>query len=194
MPRAVAAATDGFAPTRLPQDRPDNTVTVVAKHVEMGQGSHTGLATIVADELDADWSQVRVEAAPSDPTRYNNLAWGPRAGNGGSSAIGQLLGAAPQAGATGRSMLRSAARAEVGRPRREPHRPTRGVVAHAATGRKATFGELALAAAALPVPADVPLKDPKDWKLIGKAAPRWTRKPRPTARPASPWTSTCPTC
>src|SRR5262247_1379810 len=51
----------------------DNTVTVVAKHIEFGQGAHTGLAAIVAEELDADWSQIRIEAAPLDATRYNNL-------------------------------------------------------------------------------------------------------------------------
>jgi isoquinoline 1-oxidoreductase beta subunit len=171
MPRGVAAATDGFAPNAFLRIAPDNTVTVVAKHVEMGQGSHTGLATVVADELDADWSQIRVEAAPSDPTRYNNLAWGPVQGTGGSSAMANSWEQLRKAGATGRSMLRSAAAQKWGVPA-ESLTVDKGVVAHAATGRKATFGELALAAAALPVPADVPLKDPKDWKLIGKAAPR----------------------
>ncbi len=91
-------------------------------------------------------------------------------------------------------MLRSAAAQKWGVPA-ESLTVDKGVVSHAATGRKATFGELALAAAALPVPADVPLKDPKDWKLIGKAAAaRRLARPRPTARRASPWTSTCPTC
>jgi len=65
----------------------DNTVTVISKHVEMGQGTYTGLATIVAEELDAAWSQVRVEGAPADASRYNNLFWGPTQGTGGSTAI-----------------------------------------------------------------------------------------------------------
>jgi isoquinoline 1-oxidoreductase subunit beta len=172
LPRGVAAAaTEGFAPNAFLRIAPDNTVTVVAKHLEMGQGSHTGLATILADELDADWAQVRVEAAPSDPTRYNNLSWGPVQGTGGSSAMANSWAQLRKAGATGRSMLRSAAAQKWGVPV-ESLTVDKGVVSHAPTGRKATFGELATAAAGLPVPADVPLKDPKDWKLIGKAAPR----------------------
>jgi isoquinoline 1-oxidoreductase subunit beta len=172
LPRGAAAApTDGFAPNAFLRIAPDNTVTVVAKHLEMGQGSHTGLATILADELDADWAQVRVEAAPSDPTRYNNLSWGPVQGTGGSSAMANSWAQLRKAGATGRAMLRSAAAQKWGVPV-ESLTVDKGVVSHAASGRKATFGELATAAAGLPVPADVPLKDPKDWKLIGKAAPR----------------------
>jgi isoquinoline 1-oxidoreductase subunit beta len=171
LPRGVAAATDGFAPNAFLRIAPDNTVTVVAKHLEMGQGSHTGLATIVADELDADWSQIRVEAAPSDPTRYNNLAWGPVQGTGGSSAMANSWTQLRKAGATGRTMLRSAAAQKWEVPA-ESLTVDKGVVSHAATGKKATFGELASAAAGLPVPAEAPLKDPKDWKLIGKAAPR----------------------
>ena len=171
LPRGVAAATDAFAPNAFLRIAPDNTVTVVAKHLEMGQGSHTGLATIVAEELDADWSQVRVEAAPSDPTRYNNLLWGPVQGTGGSSAMANSWAQLRTAGATARAMLRSAAAQKWGVPA-EGLTVDKGVVSHAASGRKATFGELASAAAGLPVPAEVPLKDPKDWKLIGKAAPR----------------------
>src|SRR5215471_17485688 len=60
----------------------DNTVTVVVKHIEMGQGTFTGLPTLVAEELDADWSQIRVEPAPADAKRYNNLFWGEAQGTG----------------------------------------------------------------------------------------------------------------
>jgi isoquinoline 1-oxidoreductase subunit beta len=171
LPRGVAAATDGFAPNAFLRIAPDNTVTVVSKHLEMGQGSHTGLATIVTEELDADWSQVRVEASPSDPTRYNNLLWGPVQGTGGSSSMANSWTQLRQAGATARAMLRSAAAQKWAVPV-ESLTVDKGVVSHAASGRKATFGELASTAAGLAVPADVPLKDPKDWKLIGKAAPR----------------------
>jgi isoquinoline 1-oxidoreductase beta subunit len=171
LPRGVAAATDGFAPNAFLRIASDNSVTVVAKHLEMGQGSHTGLATILAEELDADWSQIRVEAAPSDPTRYNNLSWGPVQGTGGSSAMANSWAQLRKAGATGRAMLRSAAAEKWGVPV-ESLTVDKSVVTHPATGRKATFGELAAAAAGLPVPAEVPLKDPKDWKLIGKTAPR----------------------
>jgi len=81
-----AEAADDFAPNAFVRIAPDDSVTVVAKHIEMGQGSHTGIATVLADELDADWARVRVEAAPADATRYNNLFWGPVQGTGGSSA------------------------------------------------------------------------------------------------------------
>jgi isoquinoline 1-oxidoreductase subunit beta len=171
LPRGVAAAPADFAPNAFLRIAPDNTVTVVAKHIEMGQGSHTGLATIVAEELDADWAQVRVEAAPSDPTRYNNLLWGPVQGTGGSSSMANSWMQLRKAGATARAMLRSAAAQKWSVPA-ESLTVDKGVVSHAATGQKATFGELASAAAGLTAPAEVPLKDPKDWKLIGKAAPR----------------------
>ena len=69
----------------------DGTVTVLAKHLEMGQGSYTGLATLLAEELDADWNQVRVEGAPADVKRYNNLAFGPMQGTGGSTARHQAV-------------------------------------------------------------------------------------------------------
>jgi isoquinoline 1-oxidoreductase beta subunit len=168
---ATAEAAEDFAPNAFLRIGPDNTVTVVCKHLEMGQGSHTGLATIVAEELDADWSQVRVEAAPSDPTRYNNLFWGPVQGTGGSSGMANSWAQLRKAGATARAMLRSAAAAKWGVPV-ESVTSSKGVVSHAATGQKATFGELASAAASQAIPPEVPLKDPKDWTLIGKVAPR----------------------
>ena len=105
-----------LAPNAFVRIAPDNTVTIVAKHLEMGQGSHTGLATVVAEELDADWAQVRVEAAPSDPTRYNNLAFGPVQGTGGSSSIANSWPQLRKAGATARAMLMGAAAEKWGVP------------------------------------------------------------------------------
>ena len=172
LPRGAAAATEDFAPNAFVRIAPDNIVTIVAKHLEMGQGSHTGLATIVAEELDADWAQVRVEAAPSDPTRYNNLSWGPVQGTGGSSSIANSWPQLRKAGATARAMLRSAAAQKWGVAARAASPSTRASCPTRPRDDSATFGELATAASALPVPADVPLKDPKDWKLIGQAAPR----------------------
>lgn len=166
----VYAATD-FEPNAFVRIAADNTVTIVAKHLEMGQGIHTGLATVVADELDADWSQVRVEAAPADASRYNNVQWGPVQGTGGSSSIANSWEQLRKAGATARAMLVAAAAGKWGVPA-SSLTVDKGVVSHAASGRKASFGELASAAAGQPAPADVPLKDPKDWKLIGKQAPR----------------------
>ncbi|MFZ3042059.1 MAG: xanthine dehydrogenase family protein molybdopterin-binding subunit [Thiobacillus sp.] len=149
----------------------DGSVTVISKHLEMGQGTYTGLATIVADELDADWNTVRVEGAPADAKRYNNLLWGAAQGTGGSTAIANSWEQLRKAGATGRAMLVSAA------ARRWKVKPAEiqvrdGVVSHAASGRRASFGELAADAARESVPSDVKLKDPKDFRLIGKQARR----------------------
>ncbi len=166
-----AAAADPLAPNAFVRIAPDNTVTVVAKHLEMGQGSHTGLASVLAEELDADWSQVRVEAAPADAARYNNLSWGPVQGTGGSSAINNSWEQLRRAGATARAMLVTAAGQRWGVPESSLS-VAKGVVSHGASGRRATFGELAAAAAALPVPAEVVLKQPKDFKLIGTQPPR----------------------
>ena len=149
----------------------DNTVTVISKHLEMGQGSYTGLATLVADELDAAWSQVRVEGAPADATRYNNTLWGPMQGTGGSTAIANSWDQLRQAGAAARAMLVAAAAQRWNVPA-SSITVKDGVLLHAASKRKATFGELANAAAALPVPADAKPKDPKDWVYIGKHVPR----------------------
>lgn len=169
LPRPAGA--EPLAPNAFVRVAPDNTVTVVAKHLEMGQGSHTGLATVLAEELDADWSQVRVEAAPADATRYNNLGWGPVQGTGGSSSISNSWEQLRKAGATARAMLVSAAARRWG-VAESVLSVDKGVVSHAASGRRATFGELAEAASALPVPAEVRLKEPKDFKLIGTQPPR----------------------
>lgn len=149
----------------------DNTVTVISKHLEMGQGTYTGLATIVADELDADWNMVRVEGAPADAKRYNNLLWGTAQGTGGSTAIANSWEQLRKAGATGRAMLVSAA-ARRWKVNGADIQVRDGVVSHAASGNKLTFGELAADAARETVPADVKLKDPKDFRLIGKQAKR----------------------
>jgi isoquinoline 1-oxidoreductase beta subunit len=165
------AGADPLVPNAFVRIGPDGTVTVVAKHLEMGQGSHTGLATVLAEELDADWAKVRVEAAPADTARYNNLAWGPVQGTGGSSSISNSWEQLRKAGATARAMLVSAAARQWGVPE-TALAVEKGVVSHAPSGRRATFGELAGKAAALPVPAEVRLKEPKDFKLIGRPLPR----------------------
>src|SRR4029453_1126071 len=160
-----------FAPNAFVRIAPDNTVTVIAKHVELGQGAYTGLATLLAEELDADWSQIRIETAPADVTRYNNLAWGPAQGTGGSSSMANSWEQLRRAGATARAMLGAAAAHRWQVPAVEIT-VERGVVAHPASGRRATFGELAAEAARQAPPAQGTLKDPKDFQLIGKRAPR----------------------
>src|SRR6266481_6058645 len=98
-----------FAPNAFLRIGSDNSVTVIAKHLEMGQGSYTGIATIVAEELDADWSKVTVESAPADAKRYANLAFGTVQGTGGSSAMANSWAQLRDAGAKARAMLLSAA-------------------------------------------------------------------------------------
>lgn len=96
----------------------DDTVTVLSKHIEFGQGPFTGLATIVAEELDADWSQMRAVHSPADDKIYANLAFGLQ-GTGGSTSIGNSYEQLRKAGATARAMLVSAAAEEWGVPASE---------------------------------------------------------------------------
>ncbi len=169
--KAATPAGGPFAPNAFVRIAPDNTVTVLAKHIEFGQGVYTGLATLVAEELDADWAQIRVESAPSDPTLYNNLSWGPVQGTGGSSSIANSYEQMRRAGATARAMLVAAASNHWGVPPSEIS-AERGVLRHIATGQETAFGDLADAAAKLEPPAEVRLKNPADFKLIGKDVPR----------------------
>lgn len=170
-----------FAPNAFVRIGSDNRVTVIAKHLEMGQGTYTGLATLVAEELDADWAQVVVEGAPADAKRYNNLLWGPSQGTGGSTAIANSFEQLRQAGASARAMLVQAAAARWKVPASEI-RVRAGVVSHARSGRRASFGELAEAAAKQPVPQEVRLKDPKDFTLIGRHVPRKDSVEKTTGR------------
>ncbi|WP_321812007.1 MULTISPECIES: xanthine dehydrogenase family protein molybdopterin-binding subunit [unclassified Burkholderia] len=162
---ATAPAAD-FAPNAFLRITPDGTVTVIAKHVEMGQGAYTGIATIVAEELDADWSSVRVESAPADAKRYANLAFGTMQGTGGSSAMANSWQQLREAGGKARAMLVSAAAARWKVPAGELT-TANGVVTHAKSGKTAAYGTLVADASKLPVPDKVTLKQPADFKLIG---------------------------
>jgi len=165
------AAAGTFEPNAFVRIGTDNTVTVIVKHLEMGQGTYTGLPTLVAEELDADWSQIRVEGAPADASRYNNLLLGTMQGTGGSTAMANSFEQMRKAGAAARGMLLAAAAA---RWKVAPDSITiaRGAVMHPPSNRKTTFGQLAASAAKLPVPQEVQLKDPKDFALIGRRMPR----------------------
>jgi isoquinoline 1-oxidoreductase beta subunit len=137
----------------------------------MGEGNTTGLATLVADELDADWSLVRTEYAPSDAKRYANLAFGMQ-GTGGSSAIANSYLQYREAGATARAMLVAAA-ADAWKVPAEEIRTSGSVLSHA-SGRRATYGEMATAAAKQAAPAKPALKSPDQFALMGRerATPR----------------------
>jgi isoquinoline 1-oxidoreductase beta subunit len=155
-----------FAPNAFVRVGTDNTVTVLVKHIEFGQGPFTGLTTLVAEEMDADWSQMRAEHAPSNPDLYKNLAFGVQ-GTGGSTAIANSFEQMRKAGAAARAMLARAA-ADAWGVRVSEITVERGVLRHAGSGRQGGFGEFAQAAARLPVPDDVPLKDPSAFRLIGR--------------------------
>jgi len=164
---AAGANSPLFAPNAFLRIDTNGQVTIIAKHVEMGQGAYTGIATVLAEELDADWTQVRVESAPADVKRYANSQFGMQ-GTGGSSAMANSWPQLREAGAKGRAMLLTAAANEWRVPVTELT-TDKGVVSHAGSRRQASYGSLVAKAAALPVPDHVVLKDPKDFKLIGRA-------------------------
>ncbi len=166
--RAVAApAPDApFAPNAWLRIGPDGIVTLTLDKSEMGQGSQTGLAQILADELEADWSKVRLGPVPENPA-----GWSRRMSTGGSTAIHGSWDLLRKAGATARQMLITAA-AQTWDVDRTSCRAEAGAVIHTPTKRRLSYGRLAARAATLPVPQDVPLKDPKDFRLIGTRATR----------------------
>lgn len=171
-PVLAAGASAGFNP--FVAIAPDSTITVYIKHLDKGQGVFTGLATLVAEELDASWDQLAPAFAPADATLYNNLAWGPVQGTGGSSAIANSFEQYRRAGATARAMLVAAAAKAWEMPETDIT-VANGVIGHA-SGRTATFGEMAQAASALPVPEDVSLKPSDQFTYIGKPFARLDTK------------------
>src|ERR1700728_166271 len=106
---AASTAPAELVPNAFVRIGADDSVTVIAKHLEMGQGSYTGIATVLAEELDADWVRVRVESAPADAKRYANLVFKTMQGTGGSSAMANSWQQLREAGATARALLVSAA-------------------------------------------------------------------------------------
>jgi len=151
----------------------DNSIDVTIKHLEMGQGTFTGLATLIAEELDADWSQIKAHSAPANSAQFNNLMWGPVQGTGGSTAIANSFMQMRNAGAAAKMMLMAAA-AQLWEVPIESISVAQGVVHHSQSKRSASFGELAELAAKQAVPEieEITLKDPKDFVLIGKNIPR----------------------
>lgn len=147
---------------------PDNTVTVLSSQFDMGQGSYHGVATLVVEELGASWKQIAVEGAAGDPKYYGNLTWGGTAqGTGGSSSMATSFDRYRMAGAAAREMLKDAAASKWKVPAAEIT-VKNGKLTHA-SGKSATFGDMAGAAAQLPVPANVKLKPRKSWSQIGNA-------------------------
>src|SRR5207249_1174822 len=166
--RALAAGaepTRDFAPNGFIRIDRDGRVTLIMHKVEMGQGTYTAMPMLLAEELEVDLSQVRLEHAPPDDALYAEPLFGVQE-TGGSTSVRGNWEPLRRAGATARGMLVSAAAKTWGVPPGEC-RAASGAVIHGATGRTLTYGALVDRAALLPVPRDVPLKDPKDFKLIG---------------------------
>ena len=150
--------------------RPDDTVVIRIARSEMGQGSLTGLAQLVAEELECNWAKVTTEYPTPGQNLARNRAWG-NFSTGGSRGIRESHDYVRKGGATARLMLVAAAADEWKVPVAEC-RAANSVITHTPTGRTTTYGKVAAAAAKRTPPAEVPLKDPKDWKLVGKRLAR----------------------
>ena len=157
---AAPEAPTAFAPNAWLQIDPDDTVTIWIGEADMGQGVRTALPMLVADELEADWATIRIRQAEPDP-KFGNL------GTGGSSSIRSKWMPLRRAGAAARAMLVAAA-AQTWEVPEDACEARDGAVHHAASGQALTYGQLAATAATLPVPEDPPLKDPEDFRFIGR--------------------------
>ncbi|MFO2005608.1 molybdopterin-dependent oxidoreductase [Pseudomonas aeruginosa] len=150
--------------------QPDETVVLRMAKSEMGQGSLTGLAQLVVEELECDWSRVQTEYALPSRNIARGDVWGDLS-TGGSGSIREEHQRLRQAGATARLMLVAAA-ARVWSVNPDECSVSRGEIFHQASGRTITYGKVARLASSLPVPKDVRLKDPGEWRLIGTSARR----------------------
>ncbi len=169
MADARPAAAD-FAPNAFIRIGTDGRITLIMNQVEMGQGTYTSMPMLLAEELEVGLEQVQLEHAPPDDKLYANPFLGDQE-TGASSSVRAFYEPLRRAGATARAMLVAAA-AQSWHVDPASCRATKGVVLHGPTGRKLSYGALASKAALLPVPTQVPLKDPKDWTLIGTPAKR----------------------
>jgi isoquinoline 1-oxidoreductase subunit beta len=150
--------------------RPDDTVVIRIARSEMGQGTLTGLAQMVADELECDWSKVTTEYPTPGQSVARKRVWGDFS-TGGSRGIRDSHQYVREGGAAARTMLIQAAAETWGVPASECS-AVNSVITHRPSGRTTTYGKVAAAASQLTPPAKVALKDPKDWKLIGKSVKR----------------------
>jgi isoquinoline 1-oxidoreductase beta subunit len=166
----AAAAENNFAPNAFVSISPAGEITLVVARSEMGQGVRTTLAMILAEELDAGWPSVKVEQADCD-AKYGDMT------TGGSMSIRSSWDPLRKAGASARDLLLSAAAETWNVPKAECTTTGTSLVEHEKSGRKLSYGALAAKAATLPVPKDVPLKDPKDYRIVGTKRKRIDGRP-----------------
>src|SRR2546426_3322919 len=167
---AGAQTARDFMPNGFIRIARDGGVTLIMHKVEMGQGTYTAMPMLLAEELEVDLRQVRLEHAPPDDALYAEPLFGVQE-TGGSTSVRGNWEPLRRAGATARTMLVSAA-AELWQVTPRTCRAASGVVIHEPTGRRFAYGALVDGAAHLPVPRNVALKDPKDFKLIGTPVKR----------------------
>jgi len=167
---ASVASAPGFAPNAFIRIAPDGSITLFMPQAEMGQGTHTSMSMLLAEELEVTPEQVRLEHAPPDDKLYANPLFGEQI-TGASSSIRMFYEPLRRAGATARAMLIAAAAASWNVDAASC-RARKGVVTHTPTGRTLSYGALAAKAATVPVPDKIALKDPKDFTLIGTPAKR----------------------
>jgi isoquinoline 1-oxidoreductase beta subunit len=168
-PEVQAESSSTFTPNAFVRIDSDDCVTIIVNKSEMGQGVYTALPMIAAEELEADWRKIRVEAAPVAPV-YNHTVFGIQV-TGGSTSVWSSWDQLRQAGAVAKAMLIEAASA-AWKVRPKTCRAENGFVIHDETGQKISYGQLVKRASGLKTPEKVELKDPKDFQLIGKAIPR----------------------
>ena len=173
--RVDAATAVPFAPNAWLHIGTDDRVLMVVDRSEMGQGVATALPMLLAEELDADWTKVQIEFAPADKA-YRHPFFGVQ-GTGASASVRKAWRPLRTAGAAARQMLVAAAAQTWGVETGECV-AERGAVIHIPSKRRLTYGQLAARAAALPVPENPPLKDPKDWKILGTPLPRLDTPPK----------------
>jgi isoquinoline 1-oxidoreductase beta subunit len=156
-----------FKPNAWLRITADNQITVLVEKPELGQGSRTYTPMMIAEELEVDWSAIHVEQAPTIPSIYQNLR------TGGSGGVASIFTQMRQVGAQAREMLITAA-AQQWKAKKRDCRAENGAVVHSPTNRRLSYGELVEAASALPPisPDEVTLKQPKDFRFIGKPIPR----------------------
>ncbi len=164
LPHGGKSSQEVFSPNAYVRIAPDNKITIVVARSEMGQGVRTALPMILAEELEADWKQIEIEQAGAS-TLYGDQ------GTGGSASVRTTWDPMRKAGAAARKMLISAAALTWGVPR-SGCVAQGGSVLHGASKRRLSYGELAGKAATLPVPTDVPLKQSKDYKIVGQRLAR----------------------